>query len=108
MAETTTPKQYRKRSIVITASQWFKAGDHPEVKNGAGPGEWPVGSIMVEGKPAGYIEGGHIVTPGDWIIQGIAGEFYPCKPDIFAATYDLADDDGNRHHEFKAGRRTVE
>lgn len=33
-------------------------------------------------------EGGHIVCPGDYIITGIAGEMYPCKPDIFAATYD--------------------
>lgn len=35
-------------------------------------------------------EGGHIVCPGDWIITGVKGELYPCKPDIFAATYDLA------------------
>lgn len=33
-------------------------------------------------------EGGHIVCPGDWIITGVKGEMYPCKPDIFAATYD--------------------
>jgi hypothetical protein len=30
----------------------------------------------------------HRVNPGDWIIKGVAGEFYPCKPDIFAATYE--------------------
>jgi hypothetical protein len=36
------------------------------------------------------LEGGHIVCPGDWIITGIKGEHYPCKPDIFAATYVLA------------------
>ena len=34
------------------------------------------------------LEGPHFVTPGDWIITGIQGERYPCKPDIFAATYD--------------------
>lgn len=34
------------------------------------------------------LEGGHIVCPGDWIIKGIKGEFYPCKPDIFEATYE--------------------
>jgi hypothetical protein len=34
------------------------------------------------------LEGGHIVCPGDWIITGIKGERYPCKPDIFAATYE--------------------
>ena len=36
-------------------------------------------------------EGGHIVCPGDWIITGVQGENYPCKPDIFAATYDPAE-----------------
>lgn len=32
--------------------------------------------------------GSHVVDPGDWIIRGVKGEFYPCKPDIFAATYE--------------------
>ncbi len=36
------------------------------------------------------LEGGHIVCSGDWIITGIKGEHYPCKPDIFAATYEPA------------------
>lgn len=34
------------------------------------------------------LEGEHIASPGDWIIRGVKGEHYPCKPDIFAATYD--------------------
>ncbi|WP_415395178.1 hypothetical protein ACMTN4_07360 [Rhodococcus globerulus] len=34
------------------------------------------------------LEGDMKATPGDWIIRGVQGEFYPCKPDIFAATYD--------------------
>ena len=34
------------------------------------------------------LEGGHIVCPGDWIITGVKGEHYPCKPDIFEATYE--------------------
>lgn len=34
------------------------------------------------------LEGTMIASPGDWIIQGVKGEFYPCKPDIFAATYE--------------------
>ena len=34
------------------------------------------------------LEGGHIVCPGDWIITGVKNEKYPCKPDIFTATYD--------------------
>jgi hypothetical protein len=36
------------------------------------------------------LEGVMRATPGDWIIRGVQGEFYPCKPDIFAATYSLA------------------
>lgn len=34
------------------------------------------------------LEGEHLVSWGDWIIRGIAGEIYPCKPEIFYATYD--------------------
>lgn len=37
------------------------------------------------------LEGSHTALHGDWIIKGIKGEFYPCKPDIFGATYDPAD-----------------
>ena len=34
------------------------------------------------------LEGDHRADPGDWIIRGVKGEFYPCKPDIFEATYE--------------------
>lgn len=37
------------------------------------------------------LEGQMRADPGDWIIRGVKGEFYPCKPDIFAATYELAE-----------------
>lgn len=37
------------------------------------------------------LEGVHLVSWGDWIIQGVQGELYPCKPDIFAQTYDPVD-----------------
>jgi len=33
-------------------------------------------------------EARHVASVGDWVIRGIKGEFYPCKPDIFAATYE--------------------
>ena len=38
------------------------------------------------------LEGLHWVDPGDWVIRGVAGEFYPCKPAIFAATYEKVED----------------
>lgn len=109
--------KFRKKPVVVEASQWFKNGDHPEDTNliaNAGAGE-PY--IQAEGKVVRYFrrpdvsavkvcqhcgglmnahgwidtkEGGHIVCPGDWVITGVKGERYPCKPDIFAATYELA------------------
>jgi hypothetical protein len=37
------------------------------------------------------LEGNHLVSWGDWIIRGVQGELYPCKPDIFAATYEAVE-----------------
>ena len=37
------------------------------------------------------LEGQHKASVGDYIIKGVAGEFYPCKPEIFAATYELVE-----------------
>jgi len=39
------------------------------------------------------LEGLMLATEGDWVIKGVKGEFYPCKPDIFTATYDDVADD---------------
>lgn len=38
------------------------------------------------------LEGNHRASHGDWIIKGVKGEFYPCKPDIFEATYEKVED----------------
>lgn len=37
------------------------------------------------------LEGEHIASMGDWIIKGVKGEFYPCKPDIFEMTYEAVE-----------------
>ena len=108
--------KYRKKPIIIEASQWFKNGDHP-LDNVMRPFEdtgllpkYPREGEIVRyfrhpsitgqhlcplcGKmfnDHGWIdtlEGGHNVCPGDWIITGIKGEHYPCKPDIFDETYE--------------------
>jgi len=71
--------KYRKKPVVVEAVQWFKHGDHPEVLRTAySPSEGWIDTL----------EGGHTVTPGDYIITGVKGEHYPCKPDIFAMTYE--------------------
>ena len=103
--------KFRKKPVVIEATQWFKNGDHPE--DNLFEAEYP--ESITEGKVVCYfrrpdidgkmgcgecgltfhqhgwidtLEDGHRVCPGDWIITGIKGERYPCKPDIFAGTYD--------------------
>ena len=82
--------KFRKKPVVIDATQWFPGTPvegviYPFPDDGADIKF----SDLHEG--CGFIstlEGGHIVCPGDWIITGVANEKYPCKPDIFEATYE--------------------
>lgn len=120
--------KFRKKPVVIEATQWFKNGDHPldYVKDRTGfDGEilrtftaahakahdWGGDVVRRYRDPTVFgehtckhcgnqmhvhgwidtLEGGHIVCPGDWIITGVQGEHYPCKPDIFEATYEAVD-----------------
>ena len=73
--------RYRKKPVVIEAVQWFKMGDHPAVREHRELGK---GFITT-------LEGVHVVTPGDYIITGVVGETYPCKPDIFEMNYEVAE-----------------
>lgn len=61
--------KFRKKPVVIEASQNLTGED-----------------IAIP-----TLEGTMIASPGDWIITGVKGEIYPCKPDIFAATYEPAE-----------------
>ena len=72
--------KFRKKPVVIEATQWFKNGDHPRVV-----------VDKHEGPYIATLEGAMRVNFGDWIITGVKGEHYPCKPDIFAATYEAAE-----------------
>lgn len=108
--------RYRKKPIVIKATQWFQNGDHPEDDR-----EWfdaGKGPFLGEGKVVRYyrnpeddgrrrcdscgrtmhdhgwidtFEGGHVVCPGDFVITGVRGERYPCQPDIFWSTYEIVE-----------------
>ncbi len=86
--------QYRKRPVVIEA---FRFGiDKPQlwwkeaVDRGAA---WVQGGLDKEQYATiRTLEGDHRANHGDWIIRGIKGELYPCKPEIFEATYELADE----------------
>lgn len=87
-------KEYQKRPIIIQAQQWFEHGDIPEVKEVPRWHEEAVITAIELGAHLsswGFIdtlEGGHLVRPGDWIVKGIRGEFYPVKNGIFQETYE--------------------
>lgn len=89
--------KFRKKPVVIEAKQWL-----PDDMEAAGR---VVGWLVASGADHGIsrglgdrsvlcirtLEGVMEAMPGDWIIQGVAGEFYPCRDDIFAATYEPAE-----------------
>lgn len=102
--------RYRKLPVEIDATQWHRNGDHPLDGAEVGaegklvryfrrpdvPGDQECrvcGRLMHDHGWIDTLEGGHIVCPGDWIITGVQGEHYPCKPEIFDATYEAATPD---------------
>lgn len=85
--------KYRKKPVVIDALQY--AFDTPEgalVAQDA-VADFMEANVSVVGDQIeiGTLEGTMYASNGDWIIKGVKGEFYPCKPDIFAATYEPAE-----------------
>lgn len=88
--------KFRKKPVVIDAFKWTGGPDQEEDP------EWIVDAIKcgdVVLYPVGdtcrmeikTLEGFMTARPGDYIIRGVKGEIYPCKPDIFAATYEPAE-----------------
>lgn len=87
------PQQFRKKPAVISAMQW-DPGDFAATGVLVG---WLMGAGVDFHHPSGSgaattlairtLEGDMLAQPGDWIIRGVQG-VYPCKPDIFAATYE--------------------
>lgn len=80
--------EYCKLPVVIRAKQWFKLGDHAKVT--MLPSNHPAWNCPEQAENLGWIEtleGGYVVHVADWIIRGVVGEYYACKPDIFKATY---------------------
>jgi len=90
--------KYRKKPVVIEAWKWTQLEDQEECPSWVGDALylWPeIGGVVfepdhTEGPRAciASLEGVMVVSPGDWIIKGVKGELYPCKPDIFELTYE--------------------
>ena len=77
-------KNYRKKPVVVSAMQ-FTGENIEEVM------EFVQGNAYMDsrGLIIQTLEGEHIASINDFIIKGVHGEFYPCKPDIFNKTYEL-------------------
>ncbi len=97
--------KWRKKPVVIEAFQMTRErrtdnSDWPEWMGRAWNEErGAVGALQPTEAGTGdgtlsivTLEGEHLVSWGDWIIQGVKGELYPCKPDIFEATYEKVEE----------------
>lgn len=89
--------KYRKKPVVIEAVRYEGQGN---LDNPGGVPDWIWSAFENTTLRATNgddplivrtLEGDMTVSPGDWIIQGVKGEIYPCKPDIFEATYEPAE-----------------
>ena len=88
--------QFRKKPVVIEAEQftsvtpanWPFAGRGDPIQFHESCERDGFGCSLDDKHYIETLEGNHIVSPMDWVIRGVKGEFYPCKPDIFAATYE--------------------
>lgn len=77
--------KYRKKPVIIDAIQ-FTGDNWGDIERFV-----PVGRYNEDGTfQIVTLEGEHRCSVGDYVIRGVAGEFYPCKPDIFKATYEAA------------------
>lgn len=89
--------KFKKKPVVIEAVQ-FSGKRTPDLEKLFHPRKFPLllDDREVEGGMVLLIptlEGVMKAKPGDWIIRGVNGEFYPCKPDIFEKTYEPVEED---------------
>jgi hypothetical protein len=92
------PMKFRKKPVVIEALQLTRAQikqcyefiHGPISTSGFNSHHWDnyASSVSADGMTIQTLEGQMKANIGDWIIKGVKGEFYPCKPDIFEATYE--------------------
>ena len=84
--------KYRKKPVVIEAIEWT-GENFDEVKSWRGKADQLfIHYVNTDDLVIPTLEGDMHADVGDFIIRGVQGEFYPCKPDIFAETYEPVDD----------------
>lgn len=88
----TMVEKYRKKPVVIEAIQFLDDAETiSEISEFAGCDIRIDYSVNPPVLKIDTPEGTMTASPGDYIIKGVKGEFYPCKPDVFEATYEKAD-----------------
>lgn len=83
--------KFRKKPVVIEAIQWLGTNADEVFDFCGGIGNPHMFWGHDKGLKLHTLEGPLSASAGDWIIKGVKGEFYPCKPDIFEATYERVD-----------------
>ncbi|CPT77012.1 Uncharacterised protein [Mycobacteroides abscessus] len=97
------PQRFRKKPVEIEAMRWDGTAEGATAAidwilslGGTAryyaPGEWDQGETDGAYLVIDTLEGRMLASPDDWIIRGVAGEFYPCKPDIFEQTYERVEE----------------
>ena len=83
---------FKKKPVVIEARQFTGGGEVYDLIHWINEGQNANNRGLAYGQNQNLmiptLEGDHLAQPGDWIIKGVAGELYPCKPGIFAATHE--------------------
>lgn len=87
-AQREAPRRFRKKPVVIEAMQFTGDTTFGDLLDFFGDAPWEIAKDETLAIPT--LEGVMTASRGDWIIKGVAGEFYPCKPDIFEQTYEDA------------------
>lgn len=83
--------KYRKKPVVIEAILYTGENKDQIFDFTGGNASLMSTNGIVQAMTIGTLEGRHIVSDGDYVIKGVKGEFYPCKPDIFELTYDVVE-----------------
>ena len=84
--------KFRKKSVVVEAAQFLATRESFEKIMVLGDLDWSAGEMGSETFFIKTLEGDMLVNKGDYVIKGVGGEFYPCKPDIFEKTYEKVAD----------------
>lgn len=93
--------KYRKKPVIIDAVKWtgnnhremfdFLTSTTDQLIDSSGEHFYICHEKVEGGLVINTLEGEHLASIGDYIIKGVAGEYYPCKPDIFEKTYAKVD-----------------